>query len=236
MRSAAALAIVLAAAPVAARAAPSPWCAALAKGAGQTVACPYAPAPKPRRGRDLAAPFTTGECRGGGALWMPTGAMTAADPFVFLARSPAFTWHVLPGAYPITLRMEDDRVALALIRFGAARPVRWEQALLPGEHPGRDYGYPVDAAAGCYADVATFGRVLARDTPPTSKGDGWLLNTARALGLFDRGVANLCLDDTGDNLVVFSSGDGDGSYGVWWGLDEHDAIVAAVTDFGVIER
>jgi hypothetical protein len=42
--------------------------------------------------------------------------------------------------------------------------------------------------------------------------------------------------DRVENVVCFSTGFGDGVYPTFYGLDSHDAIVALVTDFLVLDR
>ena len=47
---------------------------------------------------------------------------------------------------------------------------------------------------------------------------------------------NAILDDTTDtNVIVFSAGNGDGYYSSYWGYSAQGAIVALVTDFGILD-
>jgi hypothetical protein len=157
---------------------------------------------------------------------------------------------------------DDGDVALALLQIRPERPVRWEIAVLPDEKPGAHF-YPVDTGTGCYVDRAVAREILARQKAEEDRqlarvksqgvspwdGDGWhramqaaaaerkdLLELLRLAGYDRRQAASLCIDPaTGGNLVVFRSGAGDGSYGVYVGYDASGAVAAFVTDFGILE-
>jgi hypothetical protein len=48
---------------------------------------------------------------------------------------------------------------------------------------------------------------------------------------------NFIVDEsTGANVMAFSSGLGDGIYGTYFGYDEDDDLVCAVTDFNVLGK
>lgn len=142
-------------------------CRELLEGSGP-IECPYdAGAPGKRRARDdLAMPFERGgSCESAGRLRLTSGRVVATDPLVFLD-AKAFTTTFAPGAYPVILAMHHGDVSHALLRIGDARPVRWRQALLPGERPkpGRVYRYPVDAGTGSYVDDETAREIERRES------------------------------------------------------------------------
>jgi hypothetical protein len=47
--------------------------------------------------------------------------------------------------------------------------------------------------------------------------------------------ADITCGDSGENLIAFSSGWGDGFYASFWGIARDDSIACIVTDFGVCE-
>lgn len=204
----------------------------------EDIPCPYVGMPGPRD--DYGAPFAgdpEGSCRHAGDLVMPTGELVADDPLVFLD-DHAFELRVPPGTYPVIVARPKELaggVALALLRIQTTRPVRWEIAKLPNEKPGHHF-YPVDAGTGCYVDRATARTILARQDAALDRDDGKdLLELLYEAGYRDGPTASLCIDaDTGGNIVVFSSGAGDGRYGVYAGYDASGALVAFVTDFNVL--
>ena len=230
----------------------------------EDVPCPYVgmPGPDDDYGAPFAG-NPEGTCRHAGDLVMPSGELVADDPLVFLD-DRAFTVKAAPGTYPVFLARPKDLsgdVALALLRIREARPVRWEIAKLPNEKPGHHF-YPVDSGTGCYVDRVTAQTILARQKAELDRQTDIVLQSGvdpndvlawheameRARGerkdllqlLYDAGYhdgpsASLCIDaDTGGNLVVFTSGAGDGQYGVYAGYDAGGALVAFVTDFHIL--
>lgn len=237
-------------------------CAEQLVGAGP-IACPYPATPRRARG-DLATPFERGgHCESAGLLRVSSGRVVACDPLVFLG-TDAFTQAFPPGAYPVILAERHGDVTHALLRLGEARPVRWTQALLPGEvaRPGRVYRYPVDSGTGAYVDDVAARTIATRDDAinawcaadttrrvDPADADAWhramaacttrfgpgLYDQLRAAGYHERARwANACVDAaTGANLIVFSSGAGDGAYPVYVGYAADGTAVALVTDFEI---
>lgn len=171
-----------------------------------------------------------------GELAVPTGWLGASDPFTthFEARDGAFAVRAPVGTFPVELAIArfvngDRRVACARVCFDRAAPaVRWEMALREGERtPGADEaaGYGVDTGMGSFYDLA----VRAEVDEATS--EAWLAATDRNQVLsWTSHVAAL----GGANVVMFSSGWGDGFYTTWWGLDAADRPVELVTDFELL--
>ncbi len=229
--------------------------------AGGVVPCPYIGTKGDDLGAAFADE-TEGACRLAGQLVMPSGELVAADPLVFL-NDRAFPVSVPPGTYPVFLaqpkRLSGD-IAFALLRVRESRPVRWEIAKLPGEKPGAHF-YQVDSGTGCYVDRMTARTILAREQAELDRQTAVVLQSGvdpnnaeawhRAMDrarkerkdllelLTDAGYgrdrsASLCVDaENGGNIVVFTSGAGDGSYGVHIGRDATGAVAAFVTDFAL---
>lgn len=173
-----------------------------------------------------------------GELYLPSGRLAACDPFADAQVAP-FARTVPPGRYPVDLAVArfaggDERVAAARVRFGDGEPARWEPAATGGRR-GDDGGYGVDSARGCLASAEALAAHAAR------MGDG----DAHAAGLGEamersyrhtREWANVVLDEaSGLNLVVFSTGMGDGYYRSFWGLDPAGRPACLVTDFGIVD-
>ena len=169
-----------------------------------------------------------------GELRVPTGRIVVADPFITdFTGPPASLARPVPiGVFPVELALahmrdsDDIRVACARVRFAPSdiRAVRWELATFEDQDPVPDdqiAGYGVDAGMGCFFDAA------AR----TPHDDTWLATSERNYVptwtwlLAEAGPAN---------IVMFSSGWGDGFYASYWGLDEHEKLVELITDFAVL--
>jgi len=198
----------------------------------------------------FAAAFTPGtrfgQERGGpvevstrllGELKVPSGRIVVTDPFTTSFEHPdsPLARRAPTGVFPVELaiaRYENDdlRVACARVRFGGAdgRAAKWEAALFEGQEPPDDDkipGYGVDSGTGCFFDEQARTRVEEATT------EEWLAVTERNMvSTWTWHVA-----DVGNaNLIMFSSGWGDGFYGSYWGLDANDRVVELVTDFDVL--
>ena len=175
-----------------------------------------------------------------GELYLPSGRIAACDPFVDPEAAP-FARRVPSGRYPVDLAVArfdgdgDERVAAARVRFGVGEPSRWEPAVTG--RGGRDGGgYGVDSARGCLASVEALAVHAAR------MADG--VEHAERIGeamersyRHTREWANVVLDEeSGLNIVVFSTGLGDGFYDSFWGLDAAGHPACLVTDFGILDE
>ncbi len=131
----------------------------------------------------------------------------------------------------------DRRVACAMVRFTPSKPAAWEMAVRPGQNPaslpvGKFFGYGVDAGMGCFIDADTLQAL--------SKERAWEFYEQCVLGEMHKGGeyrdwANIVIDqDTGGNLVVFSSGYGDGVYPSYWGVSATGELCCLVTDFAIL--
>lgn len=170
-----------------------------------------------------------------GELRVPTGRIVVADPFTtdFTDPPTPLARRTPTGVFPVELALahmldsDDVRVACARVRFAPPNihAVRWELAHFEGQDPapGDDElaAYGVDAGMGCFFDAA------AR----THDDDTWLDASERNVVptwtwlLAEAGPAN---------IVMFSSGWGDGFYPSYWGLDAEDNLVELITDFEVL--
>ena len=156
-----------------------------------------------------------------------------------------------PGRYPVLLSVAnfvpvgETRVACAMLKIGEGTPVRWEAALVDEPNPdgGEEYSYGVDSGTGSFMD-ADVAHVLA---PLVWKHSG---DRDQFEEFCDRVLADMAKhsfgvhiagdwadikvnDDTGANVIVFSSGWGDGGYPSFWGYDESGNVIRLVTDFAL---
>lgn len=197
----------------------------------------------------FAAAFTPGtrfaQERGGfvevstrvvGELKLPTGRIVVADPLTTSFDEPPSPLSLTapPGVFPVEValaRFEDGdvRVACARVRFEpSARAVRWDVAVFAGDEPpvgDAIPGYGVDAGMGCFFDEQ------ARGVVDEAISEAWL--AAMEKNSVDTWTWHVA--DVGEaNVVMFSSGMGDGFYGSWWGFDADGRLVELVTDFEVL--
>jgi hypothetical protein len=194
-----------------------------------------------------------------GNLFLPTGRIVAGDPF-FINTSRPFKTKVNPGNYPVKLliyKIEEDhyRVAYARIQFSDSRATHWRLAVTEsmtdqeskGHQEGGFFGYAVDSGLGCFTDLETtkifesvknkfyrdnpdknyFGDVLAKEFEASSGQHPLSIKT---------GDWNNHFPHAGDNhnVIMFSSGWGDGAYPTYWGMSQGGEIVELITDFIVI--
>lgn len=168
-------------------------------------------------------------------LEVPSGRLGAADPFVtsFDEGPAAFARRAPTGAFPVELAVArfaqgDARVACARVRFSSTEAVRWEPATFEGQRPlaGDELpGYGVDAGTGCFFDAE------ARGDVDEATGARWIAAMqVRGVDTWSWHAADL----GGANVVMFSSGWGDGFYTSYWGFDADGRVTELVTDFEVL--
>ena len=179
-----------------------------------------------------------------GRLRLPSGKVIACDPFVNMDR-PAFTVSVPAGDYPVRLAVveggiDDRRVAFARLAISSAPVVRWEMALVAGQDAAalkadEIFGYPVDAGTGSFLDTATAAAAWPRMMADEDIAQGWITQGDKLSA--GRGTPTFLLDvDMGPgNIIMFTSGWGDGLYASWFGYDAQGRVAALVTDFAVVD-
>jgi hypothetical protein len=172
-------------------------------------------------------------------LWLPSGQVVASDGFI-MDQSP-FSRKVQPGEYPVVLVIarlgEDERVALAILRFSEAPVAKWEMAVTKGQDIktlGKDeiFGYGVDSGTGCFCDPAAQKRINAVSDSQMEFFDRVNSEMQKAY----RNTRDWVHIETADgSAALFSSGFGDGFYPSYFGLDEAGEATALVTDFGIVD-
>ncbi|WFE50616.1 DUF4241 domain-containing protein [Micromonospora sp. WMMD1155] len=175
---------------------------------------------------------------------LPTGRVVGCDPLVCPEAEP-FTVTVPPGRYPArawvaaVLREDtevDRRVAAFELVVSTEPTIRWEPAVAGDQDVatlGADdyFGYGVDAGVGTLADPTALA-VL----------EGWDEERVEEVFIPTElpsspvpGLITAVLDEaSGANLVIVTSGWGDGCYGTWIGRTADGRVTSFVTDFMVV--
>jgi hypothetical protein len=177
-----------------------------------------------------------------GGLIAPSGAIVACDPLTAIEPKP-FAQRIAPGRYPILLSVArlangDERVACAQLRLSDAPVARWEMARLESQEQitldaDEFFGYGVDAGVGCFMDARAASALDAHYERDESYDEA-LIDAMEAHRTESWDYANVALDEvSGLNVVMFSSGWGDGVFASYWGYDASGAPVCLVTDFSL---
>ena len=198
-----------------------------------------------------------------GQLEITSGGIVAADPFVNLQR-PRFTQVVPNGVFPVTAAVAahpswGDREALVRVDFSAAKPVRWQMALIDGQDvatlkPGEVFGYGVDAGTGSFADATMATALEKQPRLAERESNAWLTEGetwGKRIGLsfalsvklpdaVDRAAGRVSagramMPGSPGQTVIFHSGFGDGFYASYFGFAADGAAVALITDFAVVD-
>lgn len=182
------------------------------------------------------------EVREIGQLRLPTGRITAFDPIMCLGTDP-FTRTAPVGTYPVRLAIAhfdnpDQRIAYAGIFFSDRKAEVWEQALIPGQNPAQlgpnwEYGYPVDCGTGCFADAETAFQFGGRMHEQKKYSDE-ICSLLDETYIDTRSWADVTPVDGGGNVMLFSSGYGDGSYPSFFGIDSDGEPSCLITDFYIL--
>jgi hypothetical protein len=190
-----------------------------------------------------------------GELSLPTGKIVAADPGDLDQRvEEYFQREVAPGRYPVDLAIrhtgsigkpsEFADTACMRVRFRDDPIAEWVIATTRGQNsddlpPFQIYGYGVDVGMGSFADSAGLVAVLQQyeEQEKTLFDEFYFEQVLPAYEATEGRNADILLDAaTGANLIVCSSGQGDGFYASYWGLSAEGEPVCLVTDFGLLSH
>lgn len=186
-----------------------------------------------------------------GNLKITSGKIVCTDPIYREVGFPQ-NWEVPPGEYPVNLYigLEEDflgRIAYAEINFKNEIPAYWELSLIDesllDEFEKKMNGmYPVENGLGCFADFETY-KIYNHEfddylnlnkkgnyyldilephfkensnNPKSSRGEDWI---------------NYKPTKSNANIIMFSSGYGDGLYPKYVGFDKNGKVVKLITDF-----
>ena len=183
-----------------------------------------------------------------GTLKSPTGQIYASDPTGIAIENDPFFQTVPPGEYEVRICIaefenKDTRIVLAKLVTSSAAPVSWKLALTETQDPGgltegQFYGYGVDGGTGCFLDAASLQLVntlLDTDFPDGTMGFELLTKALEETYESTRSWADYALDESGQNIIMFSTGWGDGTYPTYIGYDATGTVTSFVTDFLVLD-
>src|SRR5262249_17833918 len=114
----------------------------------------------------------------------------------------------------------------------------WKMAAVEGQDPsslGPDgyFGYGVDSGTGCFMDPLA-GKLLAERMGVEDEFHSTIIDGLEQTYKHTRSWLEFRPSAKRDeNVICFSSGDGDGSYASFFGFDEQGQLAALVTDFMV---
>jgi hypothetical protein len=189
-----------------------------------------------------------------GTLSLPTGEIVACDPLVNPETRP-FSRKVTPGEYNVKIyvaktKNSGNRIAFAKLEFSDQKTDKWVLATLDGEDISKlkkdeYFGFSVDAGLGSFFDYQSgiafnnflenfykqkkntniYDDLLAREfkknarnqDDPQDIGD-WL---------------NFKIPNKNLNIIMFSSGYGDGNYPAYWGLTNDGIPTSLIIDFQI---
>lgn len=178
-----------------------------------------------------------------GTVMVPNGQIVGCDPLTDADSSPPFLVRLAPGQYRLCAWVagihrhgtepQSRTVALQLV-VSVLPTVHWELALADGQDPadlGADgfFGYPVDAGVGTLADLVAV-RALA----------GWEFDRLDEVYIPTQAppapaaVDAVTEELTGANVIIVSSGRGDGVDPTLVGYAADGRATGFVTDFMVI--
>jgi hypothetical protein len=177
-----------------------------------------------------------------GEIILPTGRVVACDALAADSNDTPFTTALKPGSYPVTAVLLEIKgvqwVAAAAVGKWDDTALQWELALRPKQDPGslkpgEIFGYPVDSGTGCFMDAAALAALMrGYDTDKTFFEKR--LAPAPDNQVPDWNWANIVIEDqTGANMVLFSSGAGDGIYPTFLGINGEGNAVSMLTDFRI---
>lgn len=186
---------------------------------------------------------------------LPSGNILVRDPLVFLTnRNERPYFQKAPaGRYETELCIiksdgkDCDRYAAVRLRFNDKRAVSFYEALIGNENletlenAGDYFGFCVDAGLGCICDemvhriYCDWDEQWCKDNPDDNTYDGYFA------ALFDENYhrhpeyqraggdwLNWQVPGTEYHIPIFQSGLGDGTYPVYWGIDENGEICQLV--------
>ena len=181
-----------------------------------------------------------------GTLHISTGKIVACDPLVE-PDAPAFERTTPTGDFVVeTYLSKYDENGLACLRFSSNTVVRWEMATVTGQdlttlQDNQIFGYGVDAGLGCFMDLEGAEAMLEHEEELIAEFG------SEYTSYYDYGIGKVMLEtgeyesvnfkpyaDNPHNIIIFSSGCGDGFYGAYWGFDANGQLVCLVTDFSVL--
>lgn len=189
-----------------------------------------------------------------GEVNLSSGKLVACDPLAYLYDDiEPFIQSLNPGKYKVSLLIikDEERIAMAKISFSGNKPKTYELAVTGEEdlsevEEGEFFGYPVDAGMGCVCDYDTAKKYLEYEKKLEEESNGEFDNRYDDLfsDLLEDNAQknpkyqseygdwlNWNVPESDSNIVLFTSGYGDGYYPSYFGYDENGNISSFYTLF-----
>lgn len=174
-----------------------------------------------------------------GTLVFPTGQVLACDPLTDLGKAFPYLQKIPSGTYPVQVcvipsEQQGDQYACVKVKITDQKPVRYDLAITGQEEfgdwkEGMFFGFSVDSGMGCIADLQAQKEFRRYEKQMIARNPDWNpyddLFCKLLEGNYQYGDwLNWTVPGGACNLVLFSSGWGDGVYPAYFGLDEDGAV------------
>jgi len=184
-----------------------------------------------------------------GEIRATTNKIVVCDPLACPDSSPLMK-EIPLGLHKIEIAIKEDdsfgkRIAFAKLSFNRKNAKKWELALKNNDDTSTleddDYfGFPVDAAMAGFYDLAAQSDYLKflnefYDLNPNKNIYADLFDAEFNNGESDGLWINYRLPNSETDIIMFTSGLGDGVYPSFWGLTDDDEIASLVIDFLLFE-
>lgn len=186
-----------------------------------------------------------------GKLILTSGKVLAWDLLMGPDERYSFKKSLKPGSYPVVLSVAhfhptgESRIACATLRISEEQVVNWKLASIndPGNEPNGELdNYGVDSGTGSFMDVDAAKAFcdMVWGESDNDKFEEYCESVIAELeknSLCERGSTNWANVRLGDavapNIILFSSGWGDGGYASFWGYDASGKVAVLATDFAL---
>ena len=186
-----------------------------------------------------------------GTLSLPTGDIIVCDPLWDMGSTNVYDQHAAPGIYPVKIAAIKDGgqwfYACVKVEIRDERPAFYEKGrkskAWQAQGPEGN-GYPVDSSLSCITDAGTrdeftqyWGRTLQKNPSADLYCDlfSQVLEESREIRpdcrIDSSDWANWTVPGTTGNIVLFSSGYGDGNYDCYFGYDEDGDVCGIYLPF-----
>ena len=201
-----------------------------------------------------------------GTADVPSGKVVVADPLCYMAGehiiAPVLEKEIPKGSYPVVVSIYRDdligiRMCTARLKIKETAAVRYERAESVPEtaaarfKDGVMHGYPVDAGMMCFIDAGAaenYRKFIDKwhaENPGKNHYDDYFAaffaESDKKLPAYQREGGDFIEwtnPDSGERMVMISSGMGDGFYQTFWGYDESGDIcelIAPLMDPDIFE-
>jgi len=183
-------------------------------------------------------------CRRLADMSLLSGKIIASDGII--PDGAPFNQTVNPGTYPLLLIIADldgdERVAFAMLRFSEEPVARWEVATIDYPADLADklisinsdliFSYGVDSGTGCFADANAYPLLFSDEAIPPDLMEK-IEKEQKKIYKDTRDWVHI--ETPKGSMAIFSSGDGDGTYASYFGLNRAGKPVALLTDFVIVD-